>query len=316
MKIVELKNAKLIEDFLTTAGATSGSEFLVSKEWADLSKNITNFGVYNNQDELVAIFNLSHQNIKSGLVYYYCPRGPVIIKQDLEVWQFLAAYFKEQGATFWRVEPSKIPADFNFKKTIDLQPRQTLLLDLENDEEELLKQMHPKTRYNIKLAQKKGVVIKRGETEQDFNNFWSLMTTTGERDAFKIHHKEHYHNLATANADFVKLFLAYEGDKCLAAGLFSFYGNKVTYLHGASDHNSRQLMAPYLLQWELIKQAKEQSYKYYDFFGIDALKWPGVTRFKLGFGGRVVSYAGTHDLVFKQRPYFLYNIMRKIRRFL
>jgi lipid II:glycine glycyltransferase (peptidoglycan interpeptide bridge formation enzyme) len=119
-----------------------------------------------------------------------------------------------------------------------------------------------------------------------------------------------------ANPGFVKLFLAYQGDKCLAAGLWSFYGNKVTYLHGASDHKSRQLMAPYLLQWEVIKQAKDGGYSYYDFFGIDAQKWPGVTRFKVGFGGRVVNYAGTYDLVFKPVKYYFYNLLRKVRRFL
>lgn len=316
MKIVELRDSKLVENFLNQAGTVSGAEFLASVEWADLSLAITTWGIYTDSDELVAIFNLSRQTVKPGIIYYYCPRGPVLANFENEVWQFLAAYLKEQGAIFWRVEPHQLPNNFKFKKTIDLQPHQTLLLDLSKSEEELLNEMHPKTRYNIRLAQKKEVVIIQGQSEQDFDNFWTLMTQTGERDAFRIHDQQHYHNLATANPNFIKLFLAYQGDKCLAAGLWSFYGHKVTYLHGASDHAARQLMAPYLLQWELIKQAKSQGYIYYDFFGIDAKKWPGVTRFKLGFGGRAVDYAGTYDLVFKPAKYWLYNLMRTIKRFL
>jgi lipid II:glycine glycyltransferase (peptidoglycan interpeptide bridge formation enzyme) len=316
MKIVELTEAKLIENFLIKNGTTSGAEFLASLDWADLSGIIKTFGVYNEKEQLISILNVSRQIAKPGFVYYYSPRGPVISERDDEVWQFLINYFKEQGADFWRVEPVSVSSKFNFRKTINLQPQQTLLLDLEKSEEELLAEMHQKTRYNIRLAQKKDIKITSGNTENDFNNFWSLMTATGERDDFKIHNQKHYHNLATSNTNFVKLFLAYQGDKCLAAGLFAFYGNKVTYLHGASDHKSRQLMAPYLLQWEVIKQAKEGGYSYYDFFGIDEKKWPGVTRFKVGFGGRIVNYAGTYDLIFKPVKYYFYNLLRKVRRFL
>lgn len=315
MKIIELQEAKIIEDFLIRVGTVSGAEFLASPEWANLSPKMKTLGVYDN-DQLLAVFNVSRQELKPNFIYYYSPRGPVIASQEEEVWQFLATYFESQGATFWRVEPSQIPVNLKFKKTIDLQPRQTLILDLDVSEEDILAQMHQKTRYNIRLAQKKGVTIIEGNSSQDFDNFWTLMTATGERDSFKIHNQLHYKNLATANPNFIKLFLAYHNDKCLAAGLWSFYGNKVTYLHGASDHQARQLMAPYLLQWELIKKAKNEAYNYYDFFGIDAKKWPGVTRFKLGFGGRVIDYAGTYDLVFKKSPYFLYNLMRRLRRFL
>ena len=316
MKIVELQDAKLVENFLINVGVTSGAEFLAAKEWANLVPNINNFGVYSDEEELLAVLNLSLIKIRAGLSYYYSPRGPVILSHETEVWNFLITYLQEQGASFWRVEPLQLPTNLSFKKTINLQPEKTLLLDLVKSEEELLSEMHSKTRYNIRLAEKKGIVITTGQTEQDFENFWLLMTQTGQRDAFRIHDKKHYHNLATAQPNFVKLFLAYQGDKCLAAGLFSFYGNKVTYLHGASDHNERQLMAPYLLQWELIKIAKNKAYKYYDFFGIDAKKWPGVTRFKLGFGGREFSYAGTHDLVFKPVSYFLYKLIRQLKRFL
>jgi len=203
--------------------------------------------------------------------------------------------------------------------------------------------MQQKTRYNIKLAAKKGVEIievsMNGDSKKSFaedasdqidkaqNNFTSdsnfelyfsefltLMKKTSNRDGFKIHSEAHYKNLLISSAGKIKLFFAqYQGQK-IATGLFSFYGDKVIYLHGASDNEFRNFMAPYLLQFEIIKKAKGAGFKFYDFYGIDAKKWPGVTRFKQGFGGFVYNYAGTYDLVFRPGLYLLYNFLRKLRR--
>jgi len=320
MKIAPLEDHKLVQNFLATAAGKSGAEFLASPDWAQLIEQegikVETCGVYDEAEELIAIFNL----IKVRSFYYYSPRGPVF-KSELPldekkiVWQFLYDYFKKQGVIFWRVEPQEDPL-ISCQKTNNLQPAETLMLDLRVSEVELLNNFHPKTRYNIKLAEKKGVSIREGNSLADFEKFWQLMTETGRRDAFKIHNKKHYQMLATANSDFIKLFLAEADGKTVAAGLFSFYGNKVTYLHGASDHSSRQLMAPYLLQWALIKLAKNKNYKYYDFYGVDAKKWPGVTRFKLGFSGYRITYAGTFDVVLNRPKYYLYNLLRQVKRFL
>jgi lipid II:glycine glycyltransferase (peptidoglycan interpeptide bridge formation enzyme) len=85
-------------------------------------------------------------------------------------------------------------------------------------------------------------------------------------------------------------------------------------MHGASASKYRNVMAPYLLQWHAIKLAKNLGYKYYDFYGVDEDKWPGVTRFKKGFGGREVNYPGTFDLIFNRRWYSVYRMVRKARR--
>jgi lipid II:glycine glycyltransferase (peptidoglycan interpeptide bridge formation enzyme) len=324
MKLVAVSDKKLIGNFLELAAPKSGADFLVSAEWADLLKSegdwVETLGVYNGE-ELVGLFNLIKKTIKFGY-FYYLPRGP-IFKQNLnqeqqgEIWQWLSVEFKKQGAIFYRVEPvEKLPANINVQKTINLQPQTTLILDLSLDLDGLLASFHHKTRYNIRLAEKKGITVRESSSSQDIANFWTLMTKTGERDAFKIHNQKHYNALATYNPEFIKLFLAEYNGQVLAAGLFSFYGNKVTYLHGASDHNFRQLMAPYLLQWTLIKLAYDKNYKYYDFYGIDAKKWPGVTRFKLGFSGSEITYAGTQDLVLNRPKYLLYNLLRTLRRFL
>lgn len=324
MKLQAVSDEKLISDFLESAAPKSGADFLASLEWAELLKSegesVETLGVYD-ETKLIGLFNLIKKTIKFGY-FYYLPRGP-IFKQDLdekkklEIWQLLSVEFKKRGAIFYRVEPiESSPANLSARKTINLQPQTTLILDLSLGLDALLASFHPKTRYNIRLAEKKGITVREANSNQDVASFWSLMTKTSERDAFKIHNQKHYNTLATYNQDFIKLFLAEYNGQVLAAGLFSFYGNKVTYLHGASDHNLRQLMAPYLLQWTLIKLAHDNNYKYYDFYGIDAQKWPGVTRFKLGFSGLEVTYAGTQDLVLNRPKYLIYNLLRTLRRFL
>jgi len=233
--------------------------------------------------------------------------------------EYAADLFKDKSLLkdyiFVRFDPAfnfSAPADVKIVKTIDVQPSQTLILDLGKSEDVLLTEMHPKTRYNIRLAEKKGVKIIQDNSRID--DFLRLLKITTERDAFRGHSDEYYGKMASYDEKFIKLFLAeYEG-RVIAGGLFCFFGNGVSYLHGASDNNDRSVMAPYLLQWQVISAAKKAGYKYYDFYGISESKWPGVTRFKKGFGGSVVDYPGTFDYVLSNLWYKIYNILRRLRR--
>ena len=318
------EDQKTLTDFIKQYSSEGGAEFLQSYEWGNLLKTggeeIIRVGV-KEDDDILLIATLVKKIIFQGFFYLYSPRGPI---GDIKAIEFLFTELKKINpkAIFLRFEPlSLFSAElFNsrntFKKTIDLQPAKTLILDLNYSEEELLSSMHQKTRYNIRLAQKKGITIKEGG-RGDLKEFWRLLKTTGERDNFRLHSFSHYEKLLKINETtpgFIKLFLAsYEG-KNIAGGLFSYYGDKVTYLHGASDNEFRTLMAPYLLQFSLIKKAQAENYLYYDFYGIDEKKWPGVTRFKLGYGGRVFKYLGTHDFILRPGIYKLYELIRKLRR--
>ncbi len=205
-----------------------------------------------------------------------------------------------------------VPNGIKVVRTIDVQPAQTLILDLSKSQAELLAAMHPKTRYNIRLAEKKGVKIFADNSR--IEEFLRLLKITTERDAFRGHSDNYYRAMAAYDPNFIKLFLAeYEG-RIIAGGLFCFYGNGVTYLHGASDNADRSVMAPFLLQWTLINEAQNSAHKYYDFYGISETKWPGVTRFKTGFGGEVVDYPGTFDYILNNFWYRVYNIIRRLRR--
>jgi lipid II:glycine glycyltransferase (peptidoglycan interpeptide bridge formation enzyme) len=231
---------------------------------------------------------------------------------------------------FLRIEPRKIDirnTKYQIRNTIDIQPSKTIMLDLSKSEEVLLATMHQKTRYNIRLAEKKGVTINNSPLERGaepgeagcvkvdgFEDFWRLMEKTSGRDGFTSHQKDYYEKLLQTAPEKFKLFTAVYQDKIIAAGIFSFFGDTTTYLFGASDNEQRGVMAPYLLQWEIIKKAKAAGCKYYDFFGVDEKKWPGVTRFKHGFSGEEIKYPGTFDVIFNKPSYQIYKILRTTRR--
>jgi peptidoglycan pentaglycine glycine transferase (the first glycine) len=334
MKLVYFKNREQVDGFISQS---KHSQFLQSWGWGEFQEKIGNkvfrIGIEEN-GKILSISTLIKKALPLGKCYFYCPRGPVINFQfppqfggqaisnfktnPMEIYEII---FKEinkiaikEKVIFLRFEPTEFKVEsFKFKveRTIDVQPSKTLILDLSKAEEELLKNMHQKTRYNIRLAEKKEVKIIVGE-EKNFEIFWKIMEETNKRDGFRLHSKNYYKKMLKLG--FIKLYLAEYQGKVIAGNIISFYGDTVTYIHGASSNEYRNIMAPYLLQWQAIKLAKKQGYLYYDFYGIDEKKWPGVTRFKKGFGGEEVRYLGTYDLVFNEIWYNIYKLLRKIRR--
>jgi len=338
MKIIDLQ----IKDFLTfqkeilqkypnAFASFPAWPFLQSDKWAKVQEKSSQgvfLKVIYQEDKVVGFFLEIEKNIPFFGKYLYLPRGPLVFGEyQGDFWQdFFSqrqADFSKKKVLFLRLEPSDTKfTDFVFsnssiaKKSKDIQPASTSFLDLSLSEDDLLTVMAQKTRYNIRLAEKRGVVIselKKDDQsyEKHFSDFYNLISLTSKRDKFFIHSKEYYHNLV--DGEFIRLVEARKDGVLLASGLFSFYDKTVTYLHGASSNENRELMAPHLLQWEVIKMAKLGGYNYYDFYGVDDKKWPGVSRFKKGFSGSIYNYPGTFDLVFKKTPYMLYNIVRRVR---
>ncbi|MDD4902072.1 MAG: peptidoglycan bridge formation glycyltransferase FemA/FemB family protein [Patescibacteria group bacterium] len=352
MIIVEIKDKQRLNDFL---GAQPHAEFLQSWEWGEFQEKvegkIIRLGVEEN-GELIAAATLVKKTMPLGMNYFYCPRGPVIRAESREQGAEMINFFfaeieriaQKEKVIFLRFEPlEQFPiSNFQFPifKTIDIQVSKTIILDLNLSEDDLLKNMHQKTRYNIRLAEKKGVKIREAEKSplerggaaaapgcvmaEEFDKFWNLMSATVNRDGFRLHSKEYYQKMLSLNGGLIKLFFGFvprslgEGGefegKIICAGIFSFFGDTAVYLHGASANENRELMAPHLLQWEMIKLAKAAGCKFYDFSGIDEKKWPGVTRFKRGFAGQEMNYPGTFDVIFDKQKYSAYKIFRKIRR--
>lgn len=324
MEIKEIKDNLAIDKFLAT-NSLLGSEFLVSKLWLDTIGNKRYphpLAVLDDRGNILAIFTVISYKLIFNLHYAYSPRGPILAngldeEEYRDVMDAIISFIKERGFIFWRFESSReAPVHLSNKPVKPIQPRKTMAVKLKYPLEDILANMHQKTRYNIRLAKKKGVSIREGKEEKDFQAFWKLINDTKDRDAFSIHGKEHYHRLFSAPSDFIKLLVAQYKGEIIAAGLFCFYGNRATYLHGASSNEHRNVMAPFLLQWGAISLAKDSGYSVYDFYGIDEDRWPGVTRFKRGFGGFEFDYPGTFEYPLSKSGYYIFQTLKSLKKLL
>ncbi|MFA6304598.1 MAG: peptidoglycan bridge formation glycyltransferase FemA/FemB family protein [Patescibacteria group bacterium] len=319
------------------------SQLLQSYSWGEFNKTLDHhlwrLGIFNNE-QIVACATIINNKLPLQKSYLYCPRGPIFSQELNEAKKETALkliFSKTRDITiatrkseeiFFRFEPifelqnSKIaPSEVEGSrliKTKSIQPPNTLILDLSQSTESLLASFHSKTRYNIKLAEKHGLTISK-LTADDFTKCWPLFKQTSERDTFGLHSQSYYQTMLTTVPE-VELWVARnQNNAIIAANLMSFYGDTVTYLHGASDYQNRNLMAPYLLHWTLIQEAQSRGFKYYDWHGIAPESetnhpWAGVTRFKKGFGGEPTTYAGTYDFIYETGWYKLYKVFRKINR--
>jgi lipid II:glycine glycyltransferase (peptidoglycan interpeptide bridge formation enzyme) len=266
-----------------------------------------------------------------GFSVAYIPKGP--LGSDLGLlWPQVDAVCREKRAVFLKVEPDAWEGKYSRVEELerigfrssphDLQPRRTIVLDLSVSEDEILARMKQKTRYNIRLAVKKEVVVTASD---DLNTFAELIEVTGERDAFGVHTPDYYRRAYELFHPLGKcqLFLAsYKGQPL--AGLLAFaHGERAWYLYGASNNQERNRMPTYLIQWEAIRWAKKNGCTSYDLWGVpdhpeekleedfpsrsDGL-W-GVYRFKRGFGGELLRTSGAWDKVYHQAAYFGYQTL-------
>lgn len=299
--------------------------FLQSWEWGEFQQSLGRkiFRLVLTKEKNFSVLSLviiHYLPLKQN--YLYLPRGPVVKsktsdKTDLtDFFLQLKKIAINNRSMFIRIDPAwkndELIFQLGFRFSGQVQPKKTLIINLEPSEEELLATMKPKTRYNIKLAQKHGVIIKE-VTNSQFNEFWNLMIKTCQRDHITCHPKNYYQQQLKIPQ--FKLILAYWQNKVIAGAIINDFNKTRTYVHGASDYQFRDKMAPYLLQWEMIKSAKKQGLKFYDFWGIDEAnpKWQGITRFKKGFAPQnlCTEYSGAYDLVLKPTFYQFYRLIKK-----
>lgn len=305
--------------------------FLQSFEWGEfqknLSKKIFRIAVRKNNTLL-----LSAQLIKENIFfknYFYLPYGPTFNSNNsLEENSQSFNYFleeirniaKKEGVIFLRIEPIFFlpePAGFNFQDPVKrVQPQKTLVLKIDKSEQELLMGFQKRTRYNIKLAEKKGVKIKISDRYSDI--FYKLLTKTKERQKFRSYPKDYYKKLLNSQGNSFKteLFLAEYQGKIIAASIIIFFSQRVISLHSGFDYQYRELKAPYLLRWKTILEGKRRGCQEFDMGGIDEKKWPGVTYLKKSFGGQEFEYGPGKEIIFNNKWYNFYKILRPIYRIL
>ena len=261
------------------------------------------------------------RSLPLGLTIGYIPRGPV--GRDFSaLWPEVHALCRKHHAVFLRVEPDfwqdtaeAVALGASMEGFVPafatVQPPRTVLIPLDGTEDEWLARMNQKTRYNIRLSQKKDLTV---EETEDTAVFHGLMTLTGSRDAFGVHSEAYYRKCLDCFSEGKKgriLLVRYQG-KPLGAIMLFIEGKRGYYLYGASSNEERNRMPNYLVQWTAMKICKEAGCTEYDLWGIpdedeetleaqfqdrhDGL-WQ-VYRFKRGFGGKVLRTMGSFDYVY------------------
>lgn len=260
----------------------------------------------------------------------YCPKSAIPNREALEA---IVEIAKKMRALVVKFEPNEkagvaeleriknLSLDFKLVKGKPLFTKYSFQLDISVSEEELLKKMHPKTRYNFRLAEKKGVKIVEDNSEQGFEEYWKLMEETTKRQGFFAHSKNYHQQMwkTMVESGSGHLFKAvYRGETLTTWILFELNG-VLYYPYGASSNTHREVMANNLMMWEAIKFGKKQGCKLFDLWGSLGPEpdttdpWYGFHRFKQGYGAELIEFVGTYDLVINNFEYLIYNWAEKLR---
>ena len=214
---------------------------------------------------------------------------------------------RQQVTDEFRKSPKPLFTKYNF------------VLDITKSEEELLKNMHSKTRYNIKVAQKHGVKIIESTDDKDFETYLKLYFETTKRQEYHGHNKEYHHKIwkTLKDAGMAKLLIAYFKGEPLTAWMLLNFKDTLYYPYGGSSKVHPEVMANNLIAWEAIKLGKKLKLKKFDMWGAlgpnanSKDPWYGFHKFKMGYGGNLVEYIGTYDYVLDWPLYIFFTIIDK-----
>lgn len=336
MNIVELGESEKKDYNRFVAGQETGS-FLQSWEWGEwqvkLGHAVKRFSITDQDGRHVGVAQFLKMSLVGKYYYWYAPYGPVLSPEfRKDNIQALVQELQKQfpDTLFVRIEPMKPFENLSTfaNKTTNIQPAITMVVDVRKSDEQLLAGMHSKTRYNIKVAERHGVEIQKelvvtpgyGLYVQEAVN---LIVQTQTRQGYRGHSKEYYYNLIdffaihNGNSDLkIHIYKALCKKQLLASGLMIDFGATRMYLYGGSSDEHRNVMAPYLLHYQAMRDARELGLTMYDLGGSEVASGGerGFTRFKQGFGGRVVTYAGAYDIVHQQLWYTIYTLARSLNR--
>jgi lipid II:glycine glycyltransferase (peptidoglycan interpeptide bridge formation enzyme) len=255
----------------------------------------------------------------------YFPKGPAPTKTMIRELTKLGA---KKRALFIQIEPNVAQRDIKRLSLLPLRASHhplftphTFVLDMRPGENDLLRLMHHKTRYNIRVAQRHGVVVAEETDPKGFEEYLALMTETTSRQKF-FAHNEHYHRTMwkhMSQEGAAKLFTARVKGELAAAWVIFLFGDTIYYPYGASSRKHRESMAPNLLLWEIVRWGKQHGYAFFDLWGALGPNpdpndpWYGFHRFKEGYRPTLVSSAGSFDLVLRPTLYKLYTIADRLR---
>jgi peptidoglycan pentaglycine glycine transferase (the first glycine) len=322
-------------------GASACCNVTQSYEWGNLvhylgCSEVLRVGIINDAGQLCAamLVLVMHAPILNW-AYFYAPRGPIVDDPDGPALSMLLNFVKVEArkrqAFMLKVEPSVADGDLKWLKALQrrgFRPnsyathlRHEWVLDIRPSEETLLAEMKEKWRYNIRLASRKGVTVRQGQSQADLDTFYRMYEVTSVRDQFIIHDKAHYQDILRMFGEQNRsvLLLAECEGQVIAGTISVSLGRWSWYMFGASANEYRERMPNHLLQWTAIQWARSQGCWYYNFRGIPDILvageelW-GVYVFKRGFGGYPIRFLETHDLVYQPLIYEAYRHLLEVKR--
>ena len=316
---------------------TQDGGLLQSEEWSKF-KAETGLKTFllRTKDSFVA--SILKYNLPFGLKYFFIPRGPLLSVNNDTVAKLgeLVELAKQEGVSWIRVEPQSqddlefLRKNINYKivKTAkDIQPPQTLILNLEKSEEDLLSQMKTRTRYNVNLSFRKEIEFQLTDNEKDIEGFLNITQATGQRNHISVYPNEYYLTLFKTIPENILIYVAKKDSKVIAATIVFQKGDFAVELYGASDYDYRSLKAPYGLRYFIMKDLKSKGVKSFDLGGSKIIKtaegksvpapgsWFGFSQIKLGFCPKCepVNFPGTWDIILVEYKYWFYRFIQKAR---
>ena len=276
------------------------------------------------------------KKLPAGLAFAYVPGAPSLEAATEDREGFLEALSRELrgvlplGCFFIRYDMpdfspgDRLPPEFGDalkKAPMDIQPPDTVVLNLKEGYDALLPGMHKKTRYNIRLSEKKGIRVETAGLEK-LPDWYELNRITVRRDRIALRPYNYYERLfkeLEREDARLRLYLAYHEDDLLAGIIVLFHRKEAVYLYGASSNEKRNLMPAYALQARAIQDAVEEGCEEYDLYGCPPSADPdhpmaGLYRFKTGFGGELRHRSGAWDYPYSRLFYTLYKLMEAVRR--
>jgi lipid II:glycine glycyltransferase (peptidoglycan interpeptide bridge formation enzyme) len=330
----ELKRWEAWDRFLET---TPDAGFMQSSWWAHFRATVgyDYFGVtLKDQDAIVGGALVMKWPYAPGTYFYYVQDGPVLPEDEPTAKQVFETILgrveehrkaEEGTVSHLRIEPrwQRSPSFVQGFRTPDhydnyMEPKDTLYVDLRPSEEEILAQMKPKGRYNIRVAQRHGVSVVEDTSERGLADFLRVYRRTTSRQDMGVKPASYFRTLVSIASPLkqASLFFAEYKGRRLATALVTYLGRKATYFFGGSLILHRHVMAPYLLHFEIMRRAKALGYEWYDFWGIapkDASDhpWQDFSAFKRKFGGVDVNLVGPLDYVYDGAAYERYVAAEK-----
>lgn len=301
-----------------------------SWEWGEFRKSLgiplLRYGLYQN-GKLSKAFQLTLHKIPFTNKYVgYLPKGPFPNKDLAEA---LKKIGKDNNCAFIKLEPNITIEQFNnltIYKSFTVSPKPlftkyNFILDLTKSEDQLLKDMYPKTRYNIKVAQKHGVKVEERNNDEAFKIYLKLYFETTKRQGYHGHNEQYHQKVwqTLKNASMVRLLIAFYKNQPLTAWMLLNFKDTIYYPYGGSSKNHPEVMANNLIAWEAIRLGKKMGLKKFDMWGAARTPDPprsdpffGFHNFKKGYGGKLVEYIGTYDLVFNWPIYWAFTALDKL----